>query len=333
MTRSLVTGGAGFIGQRLVETLLAAGDQVVCLDHFSTHRPNMFDSQQVEVVRGDVRDRQSAEQAVASVDRVFHLAAAVATKSLEQSRSVNVEGTRNLATAAAACSNPPVFLYVSSLAAAGPSELPATESGPCAPVSHYGRTKLEAETLLQGIAERLPITIVRPPCVFGPGDRNLLALYQTVKRGWNVVLSKKFCYSYLSVTDLVSGMVVSAAEGERLAEGENPTRQGLYYLTDPEAVTFPQLAEKIAATMNRTQVRHVQIPRVLGWATGGVGEAVLRLTGRRVFLNLDKIREGVSGSWHCDGTRAKEQLNFAPAADLMTRLQETKDYYDKVGWL
>lgn len=333
MAKSLVTGAAGFIGRRLVESLLTAGDEVVCLDRFSSHRPDVFDGTPVEVVRGDVRDPATADRIMCNVDRVFHLASAVATRSLKESRSINVDGTRNLARAAAARITPPVFLYVSSLAAAGPNSSPATEDGPCAPVSRYGQTKLEAERALQELSDRLPVTVVRPPCVFGPGDRNLLTLYNIIKRGWNLVVFKEFSYSYLSVADLVPGVMRAAAVGKRLPPGPNPRRTGYYYLTDPESVTFLQLAEKIAVTLGRTRVRHIHVPAILAWAVGAAGEASLRLAGRRAFLNLDKIREGVSGSWLCDGTRARQELSFAPAVDLLTRLLETKNFYAELGWL
>ena len=333
MTRSLVTGASGFIGRRLVQELLDRGEEVVCLSHRATNRPDFFDHPSITNLVADVRDREAIAGAMKHVDRVFHLAAAVATKTLEQSHSVNVLGTENLAKAAAAETKVPVFVYVSSLAAAGPSNHAVTEVEPCKPVSHYGRTKLEAETKLSAIAASLPVTIVRPPCVFGPGDRNLLALYQTIVKGWNVVLSKDFRYSYLSVDDLVIGMLDAAESGKRVLGPEDAEKQGLYYLTDPQAVTFPELAELIAETLGGVKVRHLKIPKSVGWIAGAFGEAALRFAGRRAFLNFDKIREGLGGSWVCDGGRAEKELAFTPSADLRSRLQATTDFYKQSQWL
>lgn len=353
MTRSLVTGAAGFIGRRLVANLLAQGDDVVVVDRFSRSDPNTIDWRnafnteplvsdrsslgpdaldRVKVVKTDVRDAERIRLAMSDVDRVFHSAAAVCTQSLELSHSINVGGTRVLAESAARQENPPIFVFVSSLAAAGPGESPVTETGECQPVSHYGRTKLEAETLLHKLSPQLPITIVRPPCVIGPGDRNLLALYKTVKTGWNLVLSKTSRYSYVSVTDLVPGLITASERGRRLVETD-PRRQGTYYLTDPKPVTFVELAEIIASTINLSGVRHVQIPRSVGWTVGGYGEFMLRLFGKRMFVNLDKVREGIAGSWVCDGTRAAEDLSFAPGADLATRIEQTTESYRLANWI
>lgn len=353
MTRSLVTGAAGFIGRRLVADLLAQGDEVVVVDRFSRSDPSKIDWQnpsslvppasgesgsssevfdRVKVIKTDIRDPAKVGPAMLNVDRVFHSAAALCTQSLELSRSINVGGTRVLAEAAAAQDDPPVFVFVSSLAAAGPGNSPATESGDCHPVSHYGRTKLEAENLLQELSPRLPITIARPPCVIGPGDRNLLALYKTVKQGWNVVLSKTSRYSYVSVTDLVPGLIVASERGRRLI-GTDPKRQGTYYLTDPKPVTFVELAEMIASTIDLRRVRHLQVPRSVGWTVGGYGEFMLRVFGKRIFLNFDKIREGIAGSWVCDGTRAAEDLSFAPGADLATRIKQTTESYRLANWI
>lgn len=332
MAKSLVTGGCGFVGQTLIRALLDRGDDVVCLDHFFSHSPEIFKHTNVQLVKADIREREPVAGAMKGVDCVYHLAASVAPRSLAESRSINVEGTRNMAEVSADLPNPPVFVFISSLAAAGPNEEASVESGSCSPVSHYGRTKLEAEDVLRNMAARLPVTILRPPGVFGSGDRNLLSLYKTVRRGWNLVASLHARYSFLHVDDLITGLMAAAVVGARLAPGDDPERQGLYYLTDPVPVTFVELADMIADTMN-CKVRHVRIPRPMLWTLGAFGESILRLTGRKTFMNLDKIREAIGGSWYCDGTRATHELDFAVASDLPTRLADTKAFYDEVGWL
>lgn len=333
MSRTLVTGAAGFIGVHLVEALLRHGDEVICLARPRKNPPEVFSDRRVEVVGADIRDRDTIVSAMRGVERVFHLASAVATKSLETSRSTNVDGTSILATVAAEQVNPPVFVYVSSLAASGPGDRVAREFDDCRPVSHYGRTKLEAERILHSLSHRLQISVARPPCVFGPGDRNLLALYQTVIKGWNLVLSKDSRYSYVSVEDLIPGMLKVAESGKRLRTIDDDQRQGIYFLTDSQAVTFPELAEKIALTLGSGRVRHFRIPQAVGWIAGGIGEVGLRYFGRRAFLNLDKIREGLGGSWVCDGQRAEDELGFRPASSLEDRLQSTTNFYRQANWL
>jgi len=354
LNRSLVTGAAGFVGRCLVAELLDRGDQVVAVDRFSRFDPGDVDwtqplieahatrkgnpPERMSVLRSDIRDTEAITRVLSGVDQIFHCAAAVSTQSLAVSRSINVDATEAIAKAAASQPTPPVFVYLSSLAAAGPSDEAVNESDDCHPVSHYGRTKLEAESRLHGLAGELPITIIRPPCVIGPGDRNLLALYQTVRRGWNLVLSKTALYSYISVVDLVPGLLTASVRGRRLSRPDasgriDPQRVGTYYLTDPNPVTFVQLADMIAATIPIDRVRHVRVPEAIGWMIGGYGEILLRVLGQRVFLNLDKIREGVGGSWVCNGTRAATELSFAPAADLNARIEQTTQCYRQAGWI
>ncbi len=353
VTRFLVTGANGFIGRHVVNSLLADGNEVVAMSRSQANASEQ--GGQLRKIAGDVRDASRVAEAMKSVDRVIHLAASVATRSFALSESINVEGTRVVASAAASLPDPPSFVYVSSLAVAGPIpsdrsggkdagasvETGVTETDECHPVSHYGRTKLKAEGVLHGLAGRLPITIVRPPCVIGPGDRNLLALYKTVRSGWNIVLSKSFRYSYISVTDLVPGILAACERGVRLETltAEDRFGRGIYYLTDPQAVTFVELAEMIAASLDefaisrRRPLRHVRIPRAAGWFAGGCGEIVMRGFGGRVFLNLDKVREGVGGSWVCNGSRAEQELSFRPSADLATRIIETTIDYHQSNWL
>jgi nucleoside-diphosphate-sugar epimerase len=226
-----------------------------------------------------------------------------------------------------------VFVYVSSLAVAGPHREAVTEPVSCHPVSLYGQSKLEAEQVLQQRAHELPVTVVRPPCVFGPGDRNLLSLFRSVRRGWNVYSNPNFQYSFLHVDDLVTALVAAASHGQRLATHADSSRRGVYFVSDRQAVTFPELGELVAECLQRDHIRQVRIPSVVGWTAAGAGQLVQRIFRRRVFLNLDKAREAYGGSWMCDPTRAEQQLQFHPPQRLAQRLSETAVSYRQTGWL
>ncbi len=332
MARVLVTGARGFIGHRLVQTLVAQDFTVVCLDR-TPPQHDALEGLPVRRVTGDIRSPEMWHDALRGVECVYHLAAATSPRSLAASRDINVEGTRKLVQQASRQPAPPVLVYVSSLAAAGPHPEAVTETSACHPVSAYGRAKLEAEAVLNEFAAQLAITVVRPPCVFGPGDRNLLSLYKTVQRGWNFYTHGDYRYSFLHVDDLVAGLMAAGQRGSRLRGACDLQRQGLYYLSDPQAVTFPELATLIGTSLGRDRVRHVLVPRPIGWTAAAVGEIVRWVTGRRVYFNVDKAREAYGGSWMCDATRARQQLDFAPAASLAERLEETRISFRSAGWL
>ena len=181
---ALVTGGQGFIGSHLCGRLISAGHRVRVLARPSSGLTNL-DGLPVEVVRGDLTGDGSLAQAVAGVDWVFHLAGALKGFSQEELLRVNRDGTKRLVEACAA-HTPDLsrFVLVSSLAAAGPSAsggLPRTEDAPPAPLTWYGKSKLEAEMVV--LKAGLPFTILRPPIVFGPRDRDVFSYFQIAKAG------------------------------------------------------------------------------------------------------------------------------------------------------
>lgn len=330
--RALVTGARGFIGRRLVQELLGRSWEVVCFDH-APSRNDALTGLPVTRVVGDICNREAMRDAVERVSVIFHLAASTAPRTEAEAVAVNVEGTRCVAEAANAADDQPVLVYVSSLAAAGPGSTPAVESAACHPVSIYGRTKLAAEQVLKDYAPRLPITIVRPPCVFGRGDRNFWEMVQWVQRGWNFHSGRQHQYSFLHVDDLVAGLLLACEKGRRLGMAPDELNSGVYYLSDPIPVTFPELAESLAHELGVERVRHIRAPRSVAWLSAVSGEWLQRITGKRVYLNRDKVREAYAGSWVCDARRAESELAFAPAMSLAERIEQTLRDYRSDGWL
>jgi len=332
LARVLVTGARGFIGQQLVRALVHQSANITCLDRSPT-APDALSKLPVRRLHGDVRDAAAMERAVRKVDCIFHLAGATAPRSLVTARAVNVHGSWNIASAAARQTTPPKIIYVSSLAVAGPGAQAVTETSACHPVSIYGQTKLEAEEALAKWSLKLPVTIVRPPGVFGTGDRNLLRLFQSVLRGWNFHCGRTFRYSLLHVDDLVPALLAAETIGQRLRGEDDPERAGVYYVADAEAVSFPELASRIARCLECPEPRQVRVPPLVGWTGATCGEFVQWALGRRVYFNRDKAREAYGGSWICDPARAEKELRFSPAADLTERLEQTRIAYEQAGWL
>jgi UDP-glucose 4-epimerase len=150
--KALVTGGAGFIGSNLVRELLAAGMSVVVLDNLSSgHEQNLAPFPQVELVRGDVRDKETVEHAIQGSTFVFHLAASVGNKrSIEhplEDSAINVLGTINLLEAACRA-EVRKFIFSSSAGIFGELKtIPIDEDHPTNPDTPYGASKLCAEKL------------------------------------------------------------------------------------------------------------------------------------------------------------------------------------------
>jgi nucleoside-diphosphate-sugar epimerase len=334
MARVLVTGGTGFIGRHFVRRLAERGDRVRCLVRDLQRASGSPDAPVVEYIRGDVTVPGSLDAAVAGMEIVYHLAGATLAIRQSDFMEVNAEGTRRLAEACARRENPPAFLYVSSLAAAGPAkdDRPLTEDCSPQPVSEYGRSKLAAERYLRGLAGKLPISILRPPSVFGPGDPYTFKLFRLARWGIMFVPGRRvFRLSWIGVADLVEAMILAAERGRRLDSGSEDT--GIYFVALDERPKVAELTHLLAEIEGRRRLHIFHVPVFLGLLGAHINDVRSRLTGRAYWLNPDKIREAVAGSWICDPSRAKRELGFACRTDLANGLRGASRWYHDHGWL
>ncbi len=245
MNRVLLTGANGFVGSNLAAALVARGDRVTCLvrDDARAERLQPLDVEMAHW-RG-LDDLDSLRRAVAGRDVVYHVAGATKAVGKAALFHVNHEGTQNVARVCAEQPHPPVLVYVSSLAAAGPSSVdrPRVETDPLRPVSDYGRSKRAAELALRRHADRVPITIVRPPIILGPADREGLAMFRPVRRFRAHVAPRggRHRYSLIHVGDLCELLILAAerAGGSRRKRA-TPT-PGRKAAISPRAVNIPPM--------------------------------------------------------------------------------------------
>lgn len=332
----LVTGASGFIGQHLVRVLLARGDRVRALVR-SRVRGEPLAKLGAALALGDITQAEGLREAVSGCQVVFHLAGAIASPHLQGFLEVNEAGTRHVAAACASQEQPPRLVVVSSLAAAGPASCgaPRREPEPPKPVSNYGRSKLAGELAAAEYADRVPLSIVRPPIVFGPADRGTLTLFRPIARYGLQPLpgGRNPRFSLIHVEDLCTGLVQVAHHGQCLPGGENPHAKGVYYLADPQPYSLVELGQEIAKAVGKPAPRQVHVPRWLVWGVAACGQAVGRLLGRMGHINVDKAREAMAGDWTCSTERAQSELGFSPAASLAQRLHATVQWYREHNWL
>lgn len=361
MQKVFVTGGAGFIGRHLIQALVNQGHEVTCLMR-STSRLKLLEGLPIQIAMGDVTDIDSLHAALAGYDVVYHLAGLTKALSLRKLIDVNAVGTHNLMQAAAARTNPPVVILVSSLAVAGPSlanQPREPHESPC-PISNYGFSKLAGEIAAATFAGQLPITIVRPPIVFGEADMLSLEIFQPVVTfGVHTVPGMaERNYSLVHAADLSQLMLAAAERGQRLAACDrsmdwrqwseaNGSRQdliasagfpaahgqGIYYAAADEHPTFADFGRLIAQAAGRRGCLVLRTPDAVVRALGMAGEGLGKLLGKPMSLNRDKAREATAGHWTCSTATAKSELGFAPAAPLLERLRQTIDWYREQGWI
>lgn len=262
--RVLVTGGAGFIGSRLVAKLAREGNDVVVLDNFSTGRESNLKGLdgRVRVIKGDVRNPSDVEKAVQGAEGIVHLAALIdVAESVEKPRlyfDVNVYGTLNVLEAAKEAG---VFVFASSAAVYGdPLRLPVREDDPLKPLSPYGATKVAGEALVHAYAAMRGFrpVILRLFNVFGPNQSRAYAgvvteFVKRVLRGEPPVIYGDGTQSrdFVFVDDVVE-YFARALHMESV--------RGVYNVGSGKAVSVLELAEAVARVVGKPELKPIHAP-------------------------------------------------------------------------
>jgi len=319
-----ITGASGFVGSNLVDRLNQDGIVPFCLMRKTSSAANLSGAK-YQAVEGDLSDPEKLKALMQDTDVIFHVAGAVTALNKEGFYRANVLGTKNLLEASRSAKKLKRFVLVSSLAAAGPSspDQPKSESDIPAPVSDYGWSKLEGEKVALGFKEELPLTVVRPPAVYGPRDRGILTFFQIVNKGllpelgWNSTQIRK--YSFIHVEDLVEGIYLAGKKIE-FPSGE------IFFLSGSGEFQWGEAMALIAKGLGKKIIR-LPLPfaalRVAAHACSGIS----RLTGNPLPFSSDKIKEIEAPSWTCSAEKARKLMDFQAKWSLEEGLSATAKWY------
>ena len=333
MKKVLVTGGNGFVGHHLVCRLCQDNVSVRCLVRKTSSR-SLLQSFEVEYCTGELGDVESLRRAVDGCDTIFHAAGLVKAKNCQEFETVNRFGTESLAQVAAQCSSPPVFVYISSLAAAGHAkpEQPKRESDPTLPISKYGKSKLAGEVALLSFADKMPCTIVRPSIVFGEADKMCLEIFKTIKKLGICPIpgfTDKF-HSWIHAADLSDLLIAAAQKGERL-DLNRSADTGIYFASCDEGWKLSEIGRLIGRSLGKDRVRAVRCPPLAVWTISTYYEIKTQLTGRTQPFDWAKAWESFY-HWTCSPEKACKQLSFSPKP-LEERINQTTQWFLDNGWL
>ncbi|MDA3793165.1 MAG: NAD-dependent epimerase/dehydratase family protein [Elusimicrobia bacterium] len=296
----LITGSNGFIGSHLTEKLLEQDHEVFCMVRKSSDT-SYLKGLNVNYVYSDLTSPETLPEAVEGIDEIYHLGGTVRVVNKKQYYEINSKGTGNLIEAVKKY-NPELkkFVYLSSQAAAGP--------GGKGPVSDYGKSKKLAEKKVREIKR---YAILRPVAVYGPRDRDFLALFKMAQRGVFLKPANSGRLSFIHVKNCVEKIISSFCGEEK-------------YLSDGEVYYWEDVAKVLRKVINR-DISVVNLPVFLIKIIGTLGTAAGKVTRRPVTLNSDKVREMVA-DWAVE-------INGNNNYSLYEGFSDTYRWYKKHGWL
>ena len=291
-----VTGLTGFIGRRLAPQLVRAGFRVRAI----LRRPAFAADSAIEPRIVPLNDPDGLAKVLCGVEAVVHLAGAVRGRTAADFAPANVEAVANLCAAAGRQALPPALLLVSSLAASRPQ------------LSPYAASKRAGEQALLA-HPHLDWTILRPPVVYGPGDKALTSLFKLMRRGLTLVPGNaRQRLSFLHVDDLVAAI---------LCWLDNPgrCRQGQFSIDDgtPDGYDWPAIAA--AGGAEKLRVLPLGVLRLASQLNLGLS----RLFGYAPMLTPGKVRELAEDRWLGGDGGYGAVTGWRPRHDLASGLAQT----------
>jgi nucleoside-diphosphate-sugar epimerase len=298
-----VTGGTGFVGQALIDQIQAQGLVVQALA-----RKPQIRRDGVDWIRGDLSDRDALAQMVEGAEAVVHVAGLTTARNPAEFEAANVGGTLAVIEAMRKA-GVPRLIFVSSLSAREPG------------LSAYGASKARAERVVK--ASPLDWTIVRPPAVYGPRDKDMFELFRAAK--WGVVPTpKQGRASLIHVEDLARLLLALLSGGEGISHHSFEPDDG-----------------------RRGGWTHYELARVIGWAVGrrptvvGLSKRTMEwaakadgmLRGSRAKLTMDRVGYMNHPDWVVSiGARVPAVL-WRPRIETREGIKATARWYREAGWL
>jgi dihydroflavonol-4-reductase len=324
---SLITGASGFIGSHIVESLVNKGHTVRCLLR-KTSSTTWLRDLPIEIAYGDLFDADALKRAVRGVDFVYHSAGLTKAKTEQEYYKANTEGTRNLLNAVVQeVPNLKRFVFLSSQTAAGPSptKVPITEAATPHPITTYGKSKLAAEQECLKAATTIACTIVRPPAVYGPRDKDIFEFFNTMSKGLQPMVGfhEKFI-SLVHVKDLARGIIMA---------GESPNSVGgTYFISSNGIYGWREIGDVTRRVLGKKALR-LRIPEAGVYGISAFAEFFSLFSSKPALINFEKARDMVQDYWTCDSSKAGRDFGYKQEISLEAGIGEAIAWYRDQGWL
>ncbi|MBI3190102.1 NAD(P)-dependent oxidoreductase [archaeon] len=304
----LVTGGTGFVGKRLVNKLIEAGDKVVV----TAREPDGL-SDKVTFVKSDVRNKKELENAFRDVDVVYHLAICL-DESSPDLWDINVDGTKNVVEL---CKKFKVkqLVYVSSSGVLGETKTPSKENLPYNPKTVYEKSKMESEIIIKNSG--INYTILRTTIVIGP---NLIwaAIFEAARKQHPIIGSGKNYFHLVYVDDIVNALLI--VKNSKKSYGQ------IFHIASEDTPTYEDVYRIISNELN-VEMTKKHVPLWIAILGSRFYELKCKLNGKKP--KVTKMRSSIDRLIRnriISIEKAKNVLGFQPVYDTRTAVKETIKY-------
>lgn len=296
----MITGATGFIGQRLVSALLKLGVPVRVMIRPGRQADERL-ADACEQIPADLTDVEKLAAAAAGCSAVIYCAGSVRGRTAADFSAANVLGVKAMREALERTENAPPLLLISSLAAGRPE------------LSDYANSKREGEKVLLGNSN-LPWTILRPPAVYGPGDREMLPLLKMIRRGLLAhagPAGQKL--SLLHVDDLIDAVIHWLSVPQKCLHKT-------YAIDDGTPGGYDWMA--IGEAVSEGKFRMLGVPRFVLEGAARLNLFFSALFGYAPMLSPGKVRELVQPEWLCDNRAFTQDTGWQPRLSLTQGAQQ-----------
>jgi len=322
----LVTGASGFLGKKIVNSLIDQNKKVRILVRKNSNLSNI-DCSKVEINIGDITEKSSLRGLMDDVEIVYHCAAKLGIGRWKDFHCTNVQGTENLFHEAAQ-KNVPRFVHVSSLAVIGEYEdhFNSNEDHPYASgwTEPYTPSKINAERILLKDSENsnTKLIIIRPGWIWGPGDINTAMIGKAMMSGFVPLVGDgdnvlPLTYIHNIIHSLLLAGNVECRSGES------------FIIVDNQKITLNQFLCAFAERLNPS-AKFIHIPFKLAYGVTNVYELINKISNYKLSSNINRLNLHVGfKNFMLSQKKAQELLEFRPPTDFLTAVDETvKWIYD-----
>lgn len=300
-----ITGATGFVGSHLCEKLLKENHKIYCLVRKSSNL-KWLSKLNIELVYSD--DQNKLNEYLLNSEIIYHIAGATNALCItkEDYFKGNFDITKTLLNNLVEINaKPKRFVYVSTLAACGPSKenIIMNEDTPENPVSWYGQSKLATEKLVKEYTKYFHVTIVRPPPVYGPRDVGMTKVFKAIDKGVIPILGNPTYTNFVFVEDLVNGIILAANSEKAVNE--------TFYIASDENISSVEFLERISKSINKKTMT-IKIPLNIIHFLALLSELKIQITKKPDIFNIQKFQELKENNWKISIDKAKKLLNYKP---------------------